>query len=56
MFRRGEVLPEGRTNEEEMRLIQKDEQRARSMEARSQTVGKVLTAQNAKSAEDNTRH
>jgi len=49
LFRRGEVLPEGRTNEEEMRLIEKEEVRGQRAEARSErTQGKTLTAESAK--------
>jgi hypothetical protein len=59
LFRRGEVLPEGRTNEEEMRLIEKwkplatDEHRTAQMQE-GKTAGKVLTAENAKSTEKKT--
>ena len=44
LFRRGEVLPEGRTNEEEMRLIEKEEIRSE----------KTLTAESAQGTEKQT--
>jgi hypothetical protein len=55
LFRRGEVLPEGRTNEEELRLIEKEEVRGQRADVRPEKMPEnVLTAESSKSAEKKT--
>jgi hypothetical protein len=50
LFRRGEVLPEGRTNEEEAGLIQKSEDRGQGTGVRDQGTGDRVPAKNANEA------